>query len=76
MLGDLGAGIGSSVGGALIGAFGQRVVFRILGVVAFLTGFLYFLFNIFYLRPKANEKNNTTIDKTDSSVNGKVEEIQ
>jgi hypothetical protein len=56
MLGDLGAGIGSSVGRVLIGAFGKRVVFRILGVIAFLTGFLYFLFNIFYLRPKANEK--------------------
>ncbi len=76
MLGDLGAGIGSSVGGALIGAFGQRVVFRILGVIAFLAGFLYSLFIIFYLRPKASEKNNATVEKIDSSVNGEVEEIQ
>ncbi|EFX88451.1 hypothetical protein DAPPUDRAFT_311258 [Daphnia pulex] len=71
----LGAGIGSSVGGVLIGAFGQRVVFRILGVIAFLTGFFYFLFNILYLRLKANDKNNTA-EKADSSVNRKVEEIQ
>jgi hypothetical protein len=41
------------------------VVFRILGAVAFLTGFLYFLFNICYLRPRANEKINTTFDKTE-----------
>jgi hypothetical protein len=74
MLGDLGAGIGSSVGGVLIGAFGQRVVFRILGVIAFLTGFFYFLFNILYLRLKANDKNNTIVDKAE--LNRKVEEIQ
>ena len=76
MLGDLGAGIGSSVGGVLIGAFCKRVVFRILGVIAFLTGFFYFLFNVFYLRPKANEKNSTIVDKAESSVNGMVEEIK
>lgn len=76
MLGDLGAGIGSSVGGAMIGAYGQRVVFRILGIVAFFTGFFYLLFNFFYLRPKANERNNSVGAKVDSSVNGKVEEIK
>ncbi len=61
---DLGGGIGNSLGGALIGAYGLRVVLRISGAVAFLTGFLYFLFNICYLRPKANEKN-TTFDKAE-----------
>ncbi|XP_057367450.1 uncharacterized protein LOC130688483 [Daphnia carinata] len=46
----LGAGIGSSVGGFLIGAYGQRTTFRILGVMSFITGFSYFLFNVFYVR--------------------------
>lgn len=71
---NLGAGIGNSVGSILIGAYGQRMTFRILGVIAFVTGFLYFLFNIFYLRPNKNEKINSA--NSELNVNEKVEEVK
>ncbi|EFX88453.1 hypothetical protein DAPPUDRAFT_234331 [Daphnia pulex] len=53
----LGCGTGSIGGGLLIGVYGLRVTFRILGAISFITGLLYFLINIFYLRQKkANAK--------------------
>ncbi|XP_057367699.1 uncharacterized protein LOC130688706 [Daphnia carinata] len=61
----LGAGIGSTVGGFLIGAYGQRTTFRILGVIAFITGFFYFLFNVFYLR----RRNSNIIGNGSAAVN-------
>lgn len=51
----LGFGVGSFGGSLLIGAYGLRVTFRILGAISFITGFLYLLFNIFYLRRRNSE---------------------
>ncbi|KAI9562762.1 hypothetical protein GHT06_010216 [Daphnia sinensis] len=61
----LGAGIGSSVGGFLIGAYSQRTTFRILGVIAFIAGFFYFLFNVFFLR----RRNANIIDNGSAAAN-------
>ncbi|KAI9562763.1 hypothetical protein GHT06_010217 [Daphnia sinensis] len=41
----LGQGIGSVTGSLLIGAYGQRVSFRIMASVSLVTGILYFVFN-------------------------------
>ena len=57
-----GFGVGSSGGSLLIGAYGQRVTFRILGGISFITGLFYFLFNFFYLRPK----NTKTMDSAEA----------
>ena len=57
-----GFGVGSSGGSLLIGAYGQRVTFRILGGISFITGLFYFLFNFFYLRLK----NTKTMDNADT----------
>jgi hypothetical protein len=54
----LGWGVSSYGGSLLISAYGQRVTFRILGVISFLTAFIYLLFNFFYLRPRNNKLNN------------------
>lgn len=66
---DAGFGVGSSGGSLLIGAYGQRVTFRILGGVSFITGLFYFLFNFFYLRPKNTEK----IDSTNAANQNEVD---
>lgn len=69
-----GCGTGSFGGSLLIGVYGIRITFRILGVTSFVTGLLYFLLNIFYLRQKNDAKlkssykvdqncNNTVVDK-------------
>jgi hypothetical protein len=44
----IGCGVGSFGGSLLIGVYGLRVTFRILGVVSFIRGLLYYLLNIFY----------------------------
>ena len=75
----LGRGFGTFVGGFLMKwlggggpdkTVGTRGTFRILGVIAAITAVVYFLFNIFYLRPrynlKANEK--TVDDEIPSSI--------
>ena len=61
MLIYLGGGIGSAVCGFLVEEYGKRLTFRILGVVAFVTGIAYFIFNVFYLRKIKNEKVNKVV---------------
>ncbi|KAK4025501.1 hypothetical protein OUZ56_014565 [Daphnia magna] len=61
----LGIGTGSSVGGLLIGAYGQRTTLRITGVIAFITGLFYFLFNVVYSR----RRNANSIKNDSAAVN-------
>jgi hypothetical protein len=71
---SIGAAISSYGGSLLIAAYGQRVTFRILGVTSFFSGFIYLLFNFFYLRPKNNQltiNNNVTAD-----LDGKIQKPQ
>ena len=63
-----GCGVGSFGGSLLIGVYGLRVTFRILGVVSFISGLLYFLLNIFYLRRKNNDKPKSS-NKVDQNCN-------
>lgn len=49
--------VGSFVGSFIIEAYGQRMTFRILAVVAFTSGLCYSFFNAIYIRRKNNATN-------------------
>jgi hypothetical protein len=47
-----GKGAGSLIGGYMMKAFDTRPTYRIFAVACTITGILYFLFNMFYLRKR------------------------
>lgn len=68
---SIGWAVSSYGGSLLIAAYGQRVTFRILSVISFITAFIYLLFNFFYLRPRNNQL--TIINKTRVGLEGRME---
>jgi hypothetical protein len=52
-----GKGAGSLIGGYMMTAFGTRPTYRVFAVACTFTGFLYFLFNQFYLRKRPQVRN-------------------
>lgn len=50
--------VGSYATSFVIEAYGHRLTFRILGLIALATGFVYSLFNIFYIRRRTVTENN------------------
>ncbi|XP_046651657.1 uncharacterized protein LOC124342637 [Daphnia pulicaria] len=70
----LGWGVSSYGGSLLIDGYGQRVTFRVLGVMSFIAGFIYLLFNFLYLRPKKNQQ--ITESNARLGLNGKIETSQ
>lgn len=71
----VGKGAGSLIGGYTMTAFGTRPTYRIFAVACTVTGFLYFLFNHFYLRKRPQVEGNDIVKKkvASSEPGGMVE---
>ncbi|XP_066601074.1 uncharacterized protein [Prorops nasuta] len=64
----VGKGSGSLIGGYLMKAFGTRPTYQIFAVVCLVTGFLYYFFNVGYLRKRPQVEGNDIVKKVPKKV--------
>ncbi|KAG7205834.1 hypothetical protein KM043_007775 [Ampulex compressa] len=66
----VGKGSGSLIGGYLMKAFGTRPTYQIFAVVSLVTGIIYFLFNVTYLRRRPQVEGNDIVKKKPKKLEG------
>lgn len=59
----LGKGSGSLIGGYLMKAFGTRPTYRIFAVITLITGIMYYIFNVAYLKKRPQVEGNDIVKK-------------
>ncbi|XP_012220725.2 uncharacterized protein [Linepithema humile] len=64
----VGKGTGSLIGGYLIKAFGNRPTYQIFAVVTLLTGIIYFIFNVTYLKKRSQLRDDNTVKEKFENV--------
>ncbi|XP_077263889.1 uncharacterized protein LOC143898355 [Temnothorax americanus] len=65
----VGKGSGSLIGGYLIKYFGTRPTYRIFAVVTLVTGIIYFIFNMTYLRKRSQLEGNDIVKRKPKKIN-------
>ncbi|XP_043801510.1 uncharacterized protein LOC122719615 isoform X2 [Apis laboriosa] len=63
-----GKGSGSLIGGYLMKAFGTRPTYRIFAVVTLITGIMYYIFNVAYLKKRPQVEGNDIVKKKPKNV--------
>ncbi|XP_053978995.1 uncharacterized protein LOC128876555 [Hylaeus volcanicus] len=64
----VGKGSGSLIGGYLMKAFGTRPTYRIFAVVTLITGMMYYIFNVAYLKKRPQVEGNDIVKKKPKKV--------
>ncbi|KYN08335.1 Major facilitator superfamily domain-containing protein 6-B [Cyphomyrmex costatus] len=64
----VGKGSGSLIGGYLMKAFGTRPTYQIFSVVTLLTGIIYFIFNVTYLKKRSQIEGNDIVKKKPKNI--------
>lgn len=59
----VGKGSGSLIGGYLMKAFGTRPTYRIFAVITLITGMMYYIFNVAYLKKRPQVEGNDIVKK-------------
>ncbi|XP_024875209.1 uncharacterized protein LOC112456715 [Temnothorax curvispinosus] len=65
----VGKGSGSLIGGYLMKYFGTRPTYRIFAVVTLVTGIIYFIFNMTYLRKRSQLEGNDIVKRKPKKIN-------
>ncbi|XP_018349319.1 PREDICTED: uncharacterized protein LOC108752755 [Trachymyrmex septentrionalis] len=65
----VGKGSGSLIGGYLMKFFGTRPTYQIFAVVTLLTGIIYFIFNVTYLKKRSQLEGNDIVKKKPKNIN-------
>ncbi|KAL6260225.1 hypothetical protein P5V15_007760 [Pogonomyrmex californicus] len=65
----VGKGSGSLIGGYLMKAFGTRPTYQIFAVVTLVTGLIYILFNMIYLKKRSQLKGNDIVKQKPENIN-------
>lgn len=63
-----GKGSGSLIGGYLMKAFGTRPTYRIFAVMTLITGIMYYIFNVAYLKKQPQTEGNDIVKKKPKTV--------
>ncbi|XP_003695686.1 uncharacterized protein LOC100872700 isoform X1 [Apis florea] len=69
----VGKGSGSLIGGYLMKAFGTRPTYRIFAVVTLITGIMYYIFNVAYLKKRPQVEGNDIVKKKPKNVENGLE---
>lgn len=64
----LGKGSGSLIGGYLMKAFGTRPTYRIFAMITLITGIMYYIFNVAYLKKQPQVEGNDIVKKKPKNV--------
>ncbi|XP_017757430.1 PREDICTED: major facilitator superfamily domain-containing protein 6 [Eufriesea mexicana] len=64
----VGKGAGSLIGGYLMKAFGTRPTYRIFAVITLITGVMYYIFNVAYLKKQPQVEGNDIVKKKPKKV--------
>jgi len=64
----IGKGSGSLIGGYLMKFFGTRPTYQIFAVVTLLTGIIYFIFNVTYLKKRSQLEGNDIVKKKPKNI--------
>ncbi|CAK9816623.1 Major facilitator superfamily domain-containing protein 6-A [Anthophora plagiata] len=64
----VGKGSGSLIGGYLMKAYGTRPTYRIFAVITFITGIMYYIFNVTYLKKRPQVEGNDIVKKKPKHV--------
>ncbi|CAL7943469.1 unnamed protein product [Xylocopa violacea] len=64
----VGKGSGSLIGGYLMKAFGTRPTYRIFAVMTLITGIMYYIFNVAYLKKRPQVEGNDIVKKKPKNV--------
>lgn len=65
----VGKGSGALIGGYLMKSFGTRPTYQIFAVVTLVTGIIYFIFNVTYLKKRSQLEGNDIVKKKPKNIN-------